>query len=208
VPDADDRVLLAEVQGQADAEREKVLAEGRSHAAAVRAKADEEIRRLEAGQARLLERRLAVDRDRILGEARLAAGERELAAGREWMSRAFQAARSELAARTASPEYGPTMRRLLRDAAAAAGIAFGAGAAGAGADCELCVCEADADLARRLVRELGLACRVRAEGGQPGTAIALSPGRRVDNSLAARLTEAERSMEQEVARLLFGALPG
>jgi hypothetical protein len=55
VPDTDDRVLLAEVRGQADAEREKVLAEGRSRAAAVRAKADEEIRRLEAGQARLLE---------------------------------------------------------------------------------------------------------------------------------------------------------
>jgi vacuolar-type H+-ATPase subunit E/Vma4 len=44
---------------------------------------------------------------------------------------------------------------------------------------------------------------VRAEGNQPGTAVAVARDRRVDNSLATRLQEAARSMEREVARLLF-----
>jgi len=193
VPEAEDQVLLAEIQAQAEAVRERVLAEGRGRAAAFRSQAEQEIRRLEAEATRQLERRLAMDKERIRGDARLAAGVRVLAAKREWVDRAFQAARRRLAERCASPQYGPQLKRLLREASAAAG-----------GEVELRVAKADVELARSLVRELGLPQEVRAEGGEPGTAIAVSPGRRADNSLETRLREACRSLEQEVARLLFG----
>jgi vacuolar-type H+-ATPase subunit E/Vma4 len=74
-------------------------------------------------------------------------------------------------------------------------------AAAAGEDCALVVREADLAFARGLAR--GAAREVRGEGNEPGTAIAVSAGRRVDNSLSSRLAEARRRMEQEVARLLF-----
>lgn len=190
--DAEDMVLLAEIQAQAEAEREKILADGRTRAAAALAKADEEIRGLAAEESRRLERRLAADEERFQGEARLASAARVLNAKRRWVGRAFESARRRIAELSASPAWAPMLKGLIGEAAAA------------GAPCELLVCEADVDLARRIARELGLSHALRAQGTQPGTVIALSPGRRIDNSLATRLAEAERSLEQDVARVLFG----
>jgi vacuolar-type H+-ATPase subunit E/Vma4 len=209
VPDPEDRLLLAEIQAQAEAEREKILADGRTRAAAVHAKADEEIHRLEAEESRRIERGLAADEERFQGEARLAAAARVLGAKRRWVARAFESARRRLAELLSTTAYASMLKGLIGEAAAAAATGCGAdGVGGAdgvdGAPCELLVCEADVELARRLASELGLPHALRAQGTQPGTVIALSPGRRIDNSLATRLAEAERLLEQDVARLLFG----
>jgi vacuolar-type H+-ATPase subunit E/Vma4 len=192
VGDEEARVLLDEIRAQAEAERQRIVQEGRDRAAAVWEKAQVEVRRLEAEALRQLERRLAVDEDRILGEARLEAGGRLLAVRREWIERVFQLAGRRLAERCASPAYEDLLAALMREAAAELG--------GPG---ELRVAEADLELARKVARRLGLTHEVRGEGGEPGTMIAVSRDRRVDNSLATRLQVAERSLEREVARLLF-----
>ncbi len=186
------RVLLDEIRAQAEAERDRLLAEGRARGEAIRAEGRAGIRSLEAEAQRRLERRLAVDQDRILGESRLEERTSLLTVRREWIDRAFQVAGRRLAERCASPAYERLLEALLREAAQAIG--------GEG---ELRVAEADLGLARALVGRLGLPHSVRAEGGAPGTAIAVSRDRRVDNSLGTRLLEASRALEREVARLLF-----
>jgi len=186
------RVLLDDIRTQAEAEREAILAEGRAQAAAVRERARAEIHGLEEEARRQLERRLGVDRDRLLGESRLEARSGLLAVRREWIRQAFKLAEQRLAERCSSPDYEALLAALLREAAEALG--------GEG---ELRVAAQDLTLARELAGRLGLPREVRAEGDRPGTAVAVARDRRVDNSLATRLQEAARSMEREVARLLF-----
>lgn len=186
------RVLLDDIQAQAEAERGRILAEGRAQASAVRERALAGIRGLEGEARRQLERRLGVDQDRILGESRLEARTGLLAVRREWIQRAFAQAERLLAERCSSPGYGALLAALLREAAEALG--------GEG---ELRVAGPDLALARELVGRLGWPQAVRAEGDQPGTAVAVAQDRRVDNSLATRLQEAARSMEREVAGILF-----
>jgi len=186
------RVLLDDIRTQAEAEREAILAEGRAQAAAVRERARAEIHGLEEEARRQLERRLGVDRDRLLGESRLEARSGLLAVRREWIRRAFELAERRLFERCSSPGYEALLAALLREAAEALG--------GEG---ELRVAAQDLTLARELAGRLGLPQVVRAEGDRPGTAVAVARDRRVDNSLATRLQEAARSMEREVARLLF-----
>jgi len=194
--DADGLPLLQAIRSQAEAERERILAEGRARAEEVRARGREQVRGREEEALRALERRLAVERERILGESRLEERADLLGVRREWIQRAFRLAGRLLAERCATPAYEGLLAALLREAAAALG--------GTG---ELRVAEADLELARRLARGLGRAHEVRAEGREPGTALAVSGGRRVDNSLATRLEQAAGSMERDIARLLF-AEPG
>ena len=186
------RVLLDDIQAQAEAERERILAEGRAQAVAVRDRALAGIHGLEEEARRQLQRRLGVDQDRILGESRLEARTALLTVRREWIQRAFQLAERRLAERCSSPGYEALLAALLREAAEALG--------GEG---ELRVAGPDLALARALASRLGVPQAVRAEGDQPGTVLAVARDRRVDNSLATRLQEAARSMEREVARLLF-----
>ena len=198
MPDEQAQALLEEIRGQSEAERQRILEEGRGRAAAIRAEAEEQVRRLEAEAERQLARRLSVEEDRLRGEASLASRTRVLASRRELLDRVFQAARQRLLERQDSPEYGELLTRLIREAAAAVGDRG-----------ELRVAEADAELGRNAVGQLGLGFEVRAEGGPKGTVIALSPDglRRADNGLWTRLEQAGRTLEQEIARLLFGEGP-
>jgi len=192
------RVLLDDIRVQAEAERERILSEGRGKAAAVRERALAEIRGLEEEARRQLERRLGVDRDRIQGESRLEARSGLLAMRREWIRRAFELAERRLSERCSSPGYEALLAALLREAAEALG----------GGEGELRVAGQDLAPARALVSRLGLPQTVRAEGGRPGTVVAVARDRRVDNSLATRLEQAARSMEREVAGILFAAAGG
>jgi len=192
VPDPGDSALLAAVRAQGQAERAAILSEARARAGELGAKSAAEVRELRAQLTRRFEREMAVERERVVGEAGMAAAARDLEERRAWIERAFDEAGREIAARAAGPGYPAVLARLLAQAAAAAGEG-----------CALVVCEADLDLAGRIARDAGTAREVRGEGSHPGTAIAVSAGRRVDNSLSSRLAEARGRMEQEVARLLF-----
>jgi vacuolar-type H+-ATPase subunit E/Vma4 len=189
--DPADGALLAAVRAQAEAERAAILSAARARAGELAARGEAELRALRAELTRRFEREMAVERERVVGEAALAAAARELQERRQWIGRVFDAAGSEIAGMAAGPRYPEALARLLAQAA---------GAAGEG--CTLLVREADLALARRIARDA--ACELRGEGSEPGTAIGVSAGRRVDNSLSSRLAEARRRMEQEVARLLFG----
>ncbi len=195
MPEPEVQALLEEIRSQSEAESRRVLEEGRARVAEIRARVEGEVRRLEVEAERQLARRLAVDEDRLRGEARLELRTQVLAARRQWLDRAFQEARRRLEQRCASPEYGELLPRLVREAAAAVG--------GRGI---LKVAEEDVEPARRAVRELGLEFEVRGETSPQGSVIASSSDglRRADNGLWTRLEQAGRSREQEVARLLFG----
>lgn len=192
VPASEGSALLDAVRAQAQVERAAILSEARARAGEARAKSEAEVRALRAELICIFEREMAVEGERVVGEAGMAAAARDLAARRQWIARVFDAAGKEIAGRAAGPDYPAMLTRLLAQAAAAAGEG-----------CALVVRGEDLALARRIAGDTGPAREVRGEGSEPGTAIAVSAGRRVDNSLAARLAEARRRMEQDVARLLF-----
>ena len=194
MPEPEVQALLEEIRGQSEAERQRILEEGRGRVSAIRARAEEQVRRLEADAERQLARRLAVDEDRLRGEARLESRTQVLAARREWLDRAFQEARSRLARLCASAEYGGFLRRVAAEAAAAVG--------GQGV---LRVAPEEAELARGALLELGLDFEVLGEAGQKGSLVASSRDglRRADNGVWTRLAQAAESREQEIARLLF-----
>ena len=195
MPEPEVQALLEEIRSQSELERQRILEEGRSRVSEIRTRSDEQVRRLEAEAERQLQRRLSVDEDRLRGEARLESRTRVLAARRQWLDRAFQEARNLLEKRCSSAEYGKLLPRLAREAAAAVGDRG-----------VLRVAQGDLELARTTVRELGLDFEVRGEEGRKGTVIAMSPDglRLADNGTWTRLEQAERTREQEVARLLFG----
>jgi len=191
MPEPEVQALLEEIRSQSELERQRILEEGRSRVSEIRTRSDEQVRRLEAEAERQLQRRLSVDEDRLRGEARLESRTRVLAARRQWLDRAFQEARNLLEKRCSSAEYGKLLPRLAREAAAAVGDRG-----------VLRVAQGDLELARTA----GLDFEVRGEEGRKGTVIAMSPDglRQADNGIWTRLEQAERTREQEVARLLFG----
>jgi len=191
MPEPEVQALLEEIRSQSELERQRILEEGRSRVSEIRTRSDEQVRRLEAEAERQLQRRLSIDEDRLRGEARLESRTRVLAARRQWLDRAFQEARNQLEKRCSSAEYGKLLPRLAREAAAAVGDRG-----------VLRVAQGDLELARKA----GLDFEVRGEEGRKGTVIAMSPDglRLADNGIWTRLEQAERTREQEVARLLFG----
>lgn len=205
MPQTDVDTLLAEVTRQAEAERGRLLAEARRQVEEARGRTAEEIRRLEEEAARHLESRLAADRSRIIGRLRMEERNRMLELRREAIRRAFEQAGRRLAEGGGSrEEYRRLLRRLIGEAVREVGGA--ADLQQLGGLAELQVARRDEELARTLAREMGLDCAVRGEGEEPGTVVASTGDglRRVDNSLATRLRTAERVLEQEVSRLLFG----
>ena len=191
MPEPEVQALLEEIRSQSELERQRILEEGRSRVSEIRTRSDEQVRRLEAEAERQLQRRLSIDEDRLRGEARLESRTRVLAARRQWLDRAFQEARNLLEKRCSSAEYGKLLPRLAREAAAAVGDRG-----------VLRVAQGDLELAR----QAGLDFEVRGEERRKGTVIAMSPDglRLADNGIWTRLEQAERTREQEVARLLFG----
>jgi vacuolar-type H+-ATPase subunit E/Vma4 len=194
MPEPEVQALLDEIRAQSEAERERVLEEGRVRVSEIRARSREQLQRLEAEAERQLARRLSIDEDRLRGEARLAARTRVLAARRQWLDRAFQEARSRLAARCASAEYAELLLRLAREAAAVVG--------GQGV---LEVADEDLEPARMAARELGLDLEVQGTARPKGTLVAGSRDglRRADNGVWTRLEQVAESREPEIARLLF-----
>ncbi len=192
MPDQGDSALLAAVRAQAQTERAAILSGARARAGELLAQGEAEVRALRAELTRRFEREMAVERERVVGEATMAAAARDLEERRRWIGRVFDEAERDIARMAAGPGYPAVLARLLAQAAEAAGEG-----------CTLVVREEDLALARRLLRDAAPGREVRAMPAGPGTAVAETAGRRVDNSLSSRLAEARRRMEQEVARLLF-----
>lgn len=193
---AEGEALLEEIRRHADSERKKILEEASARVETSRKSADTEVRAMEAEARRSLERRVALDRNRIAGDIENEARTRSLAARREALGKAFVDAREEISRAAAGPRYRAALLTLAREAAAVLGEP--------GA---ILFARRDEALGREITAELGLRSEVRSEGDEPGTVVAVSPDgrRRADNSLAVRLANAELLLETEVARRLFPA---
>ncbi len=187
--------LLAEITRQADAERQKLLEQTRTRVDGIRAETEAELGRLETETARTVDALRALERERVLGQVRSAERRRLLEVRRAGLRTAFGTVRERLDRLYRTDEYPAVLGRLIEEALAAAGEAG-----------ELLVAGSDVREARAVLVRLGVDCPVTSHGDEPGTVIVASQDglRRIDNGLATRLRNAERMMEPETARLLFG----
>lgn len=191
-------ILLADLDAQAESERESLREQARNRAVAVLEAADAEVRRIEEQVRLRVEREIALDRERILGRHRIVERRRRLDARRAALARAFARARELLAKRLGESDYDAVLARLAREAIDAVG-----------ADSDLEAARRDVAVARRALAAAGAVGEVRERGDEPGTVAAVSRDglRRADNGAAARLAAAEGALEEAVARELLGGRP-
>jgi vacuolar-type H+-ATPase subunit E/Vma4 len=195
VATADVEVLLADLEAQAASERAKADDETRQKTDEIQARADAEIARIREQAESRLRRLVALDRERITSRFRIEERRRLLEARREALARVFSEARGRLAEGMDPAAYRAMLSRLAAEALAAVGK-----------DADLEVAGTDLALGREIASGLGASGSVRERGDAPGTVVAVSPDgrRRADNSLATRLAQAERLMEEHIAAILLG----
>jgi vacuolar-type H+-ATPase subunit E/Vma4 len=188
--------LLAELEAQAGGERAKLVEEARQKTEQARSRADAEIRGIEEAAARQLERAVALDRERIHGRFQIEERRRLLEARRAALTRVFAAARQRMGQRLAGSGYARALERRAAEALQAVG-----------GEVNLEVARRDAAAVRQAAARLPAGAGIVERGDEPGTVVAVSRdgSRRADNSVAARMAQAERHLEDEVARRLFGA---
>jgi vacuolar-type H+-ATPase subunit E/Vma4 len=187
--------LLEDITAEAEGRKSDILARAEQEAAEIRADTDARIRKLEEEAEEELKRRIASERERLSGQLHLEERKALAAAKRGLLQSVFDAAGRRIEADMRSERYRPALGLLIRQAVTEAGE----GAV-------LAVNAAEEDLARSLVEELDLDCRVEAGELPAGTVLARSADglRRVDNGLERRLATAKSALEEEVARLLWG----
>ncbi len=188
--------LIALLEREAAAERERVLAEARAQAEAIRAEAQ-----------RAADEGLAATRERLESEARAALVKAQSTATlkssslvlknkEEEIARVFAQAEAVLAALAADARrYPEVLRRFIEEGLRALG--------GAGV---VTVAPADQAIAEALVRERGWEATVRADPAISGGARLSSPDGRllVTNTLGSRLGRARPALAAGVARTLWG----
>jgi vacuolar-type H+-ATPase subunit E/Vma4 len=187
--------LLADIAAEAEGRKSEILARAQREVEEIRAETDAQIRKLEEEAGEELKRRIASERERLLGQLRLEERRSFAEAKRGLLENIFEEAGRRIATGTRSKRYPAAFGRLIRQAVAEAGE-----------DAVLAVSPAERDLARGLVEELGLDCRVQADELPAGTVRVCSADglRRVENGLERRLARARSELEEEVARLLWG----
>jgi vacuolar-type H+-ATPase subunit E/Vma4 len=191
--------LVTEISRDAEAERERILAAALKRTQELQAATEAQVRRLAEENARRLQTRLAMERERIDGGIKVEEGRRRLEAMREGLEAAFSRARARLGELCSSPRYPDALAQLVREAVEAV-VAPG----------EVAVARGDVARCRAALSALGVEASVRAEGEEPGTVIVTSSDDQsaVDNSIATRLGRLQLMREEEVARVLFrGAAP-
>jgi vacuolar-type H+-ATPase subunit E/Vma4 len=113
--------LFSAIGRQAEQERAAVMAEAEARAREISARADAEAEREKAEAFRRLEREMIGEGQRLLGEARMEARNERLEMKRRLITRAFEAARTELGRLAATPGYRDGLAALAAQAAEAAG---------------------------------------------------------------------------------------
>ncbi len=187
--------LLSDITGEAEARRSEILSQAERQAEEIRRDTDAQIRRLEEEAGQELERRIAAERERQLGQLRLEERKLQGSAKRELLEEVFAAAGRRIREDMHTKRYRPALGELIRQAVAEAG-----------GGPELQVSAGEEELCRGLVEELGLDCTVAGGERLPGTVLACSADglRRVENGLERRLARARSELEEEVGRLLWG----
>jgi vacuolar-type H+-ATPase subunit E/Vma4 len=179
--------LLRDISAEADGQKSEILARAEQEAVDIRADTDARIRKLEEEAEEELNRRIASERERLSAQLGLEERRALATARRGLLQSVFDTAGRRIEADMRSERYRPAFGQLIRQAVTEAGE----GAV-------LAVNDAEVRLARELVGELDLDCRVQAEELPAGTV------RSVENGLERRLARARSELEEEVARLLWG----
>jgi vacuolar-type H+-ATPase subunit E/Vma4 len=113
--------LFDTIEKRAAEEREAIRAEAEARAREIEAGARERIQRLKAEGMASLERTLASDAQRLLGEARVKGGREALQMKRRLLEEVFQSAGAEVERCSASPGSDTAFALLAEEAAAAVG---------------------------------------------------------------------------------------
>jgi vacuolar-type H+-ATPase subunit E/Vma4 len=113
--------LIGAIDEQAEQERARIISEAEQQAARILAKADEECGRLKAEALAGLEKELAAEQLRLLGEARMRARAEGLTRRRAILAEAFQRAREEISRRQQGPQGAAAQAALVEEARAAVG---------------------------------------------------------------------------------------
>jgi vacuolar-type H+-ATPase subunit E/Vma4 len=194
-PDTDAELLLEEISAQAQREKAELEARLEGQLRDVGERTETELRRLGEEADRQLRVLLERERGALEGRRRLEEQRKRLAARRARVEAVFAEARRRVEGLRGSDRYPEALKRLIREALEQAG-----------AGAELTVSDAEEELARRLVAELDLRCAIHAREAPLGTVLARSADglRQVDNGLTGRLDRARDTLEEEVARLLWG----
>ena len=115
------RQLFSAIEERAGEERARIRAEAETRARVTLEEADAEIRRFKAEAVRGLERELASEAQRLVGEARMKARGEGLQVKRRLLEDAFARARAEIERLCATPAARAALEMLSAEAAAAVG---------------------------------------------------------------------------------------
>ena len=120
-PEAGPGALIGAIEERAAEERARLIAEAEARAKEIRDAAEAECARMKAEAMAGLERELAGEQQRLLGEARMKTRAAGLGARRRLLADAFQRAEKEIAARKTGPHYAAVIAALAEEARAAVG---------------------------------------------------------------------------------------
>jgi len=188
--------LIQLLEREAEAERERILAEARERADRIRNEAEAQATALVEAQRRRIASEVEAARVRAQSAATLRATSLILEAKDEQIDRVFELAQTELERISHDPtRYPAILRRLLQEAVE-------------GFEGRVVVECAESDVAavEAIARELGIEADVRPSpdvGG--GVRVRSEDGRFVvENTLTSRLARARQALLSEVAEILWG----
>ncbi len=186
--------LVAEINREAEAEKERILCEAREKARRILADADAGVAQATEEASRHAEKQARVDEDRLFGLVRLEAQAARLRGLRRAYERAFEVARERIDALVRSPRYPDALGALVREALERAPQAA-----------RVTVAVQDVSVCRDALRGLS-AVEVVGASVPPGSVVVSSADGKVkvDNGFAARLAAAYGTMETRITRCLNG----
>ena len=186
--------LLSAIRSRVEQECAEILSTANDEARRIHESADAETDSLLAGALYQAEKELPAEANRIVGLAAAARRRKFQIAKRQAIREAFDAATREMNKLPESPRYGEILRRLIREAAEAAGQGA-----------TVTVAADEEDICREGMADDDLGCTIETGDCPLGTVVAVSEdgSRRVDNSLATRMDRAKMLAMHEVAAVLF-----
>ena len=113
--------FIGAIEGNADIERARLLAEAESRVSRIDAEAEAECNRMKTEGMARLEHELAAEQQRLLGEARMRARAAGLASRRSLLAEAFQRAEAEISRLKTGPGGAAVLSALAEEARAAVG---------------------------------------------------------------------------------------
>lgn len=188
--------LITLLEREAEAERERILAEARERAARIVEEARAEAEAFLEAQRRRIEAELEAARIRAQGTAALRAASLVLQAKDEEIDRVFERAKEKLEQIPEDPaRYAAILRHLVREAVE-----------GFGGRVVVECAASDVPAVEAAIRELGIDAEVHpASDVRGGVRVRSEDGRFVvENTLASRLERAREALLPEVADLLWG----